>query len=217
MCKAEIICVYSPSQCHNAKPWNIQGRRMSTSESSKCKDQSSGERKRTQAQATPLSFGDKKDKGGKMEEADIIISRNIHWPGTSELQLEEPHSHISDCALMSRFPSNQYFVGVFFLFGLGLFFLFFLFLNIYNKSKVSHTLKERNPRFWPGPSALTKEGWTMPKLQLTQQQCAQQRGTCKPQTRHSGFSPSSATWATAGSWEAPGTKKCKEQALKSSS
>lgn len=48
---------------------------MSISESFKCKDQSLGERKWTQAQATPLGFGNKKDKGGKMEEADMIISR----------------------------------------------------------------------------------------------------------------------------------------------
>lgn len=48
---------------------------MSISESFKCKDQSLGERKLTQAQATPLGFGNKKDKGGKMEEADMIISR----------------------------------------------------------------------------------------------------------------------------------------------
>lgn len=178
------------------RPWNIQGRRLSTSESSKCKDQSLGERKWTQAQATLLGFGDKKDKGGKMEETDMIISRNIYWPGmyvgATTWRAPEPFLIVLWCLV---FHQTSILLGLFLVwFAWG----FFLFLYIYNKSKVSHALKERNPRFWPGPSTLTKKGWTTPKLQQTRQQYAQQRGTNKPQTCHSGFSLSSTTWATVG-------------------
>lgn len=112
------------------RPWNIQGRRLSTSESSKCKDQSLGERKWTQAQATLLGFGDKKDKGGKMEETDMIISRNIYWPGmyvgATTWRAPEPFLIVLWCLV---FHQTSILLGLFLVWFAWVFFCFYIYIT----------------------------------------------------------------------------------------
>lgn len=88
------------------RPCNIQGW-----ESWKCKDQSLGERKWTQAQPMPLGFGWKRIKVGKWEK------QIRQYPGTrtdrewmSETQLGEHRSCVSDRALVSGFLANWYII-----------------------------------------------------------------------------------------------------------
>jgi len=66
-----------------------------------------GGKKMNLSPAHTTEFWVQKDKGGKMREAGMRITRNIYRPGWMfEIQLREHRSCVSDHAFMSAFLAN---------------------------------------------------------------------------------------------------------------